>query len=87
MTNIKNNVIRRRRGERDLNFIEFYDSLSKKDLKQLKYDAVAADSLRNAVFYLHHRNVFMFVWLVLKSMWYKPSYLLDKIRHNFGWKK
>lgn len=87
MRHIKNNVIRRRRGERDLNFIEFYDSLSKKDLKQLKYDAVAADSLRNAVFYLHHRNVFMFVWLVLKSMWYKPSYLLDKIRHNFGWKK
>ncbi len=82
MRHIKNNVIRRRRGDCDLSFVEFYDSLSENELKQLSYDAIAADSLRNAVFYLHHRNVFMFVWLMLKSVWYKPSYLLDKIKYN-----
>lgn len=78
----KTNVRRRRRGERDLTFVEFYEGLSEQELKQLKRDAVAADALRNAAFYLHRGNVVMCVWLVLKSVWYKPGYLMDKIRHN-----
>ena len=78
----KTNVRRRRRGERDLSFVEFYDSLSAEELKQLKRDAVAADSLRNAVFYLYRWNVVMFVWLMLKSIWNKPLYIWDKVRHN-----
>lgn len=79
----KVNVRRRRRGERDLTFVGFYETLSDVELKRLKCDAVAADALRNAVFYLHRGNVIMFVWLMMKSVWYKPLYLLDKIRHNF----
>ena len=82
MRHIKTNVCRRRRGERDLTFMEYYDSLSVDELQQLKRDAVAADSLRNAVFYLYKWNVVMFVWLMLKSVWNKPSYIWDKIRHN-----
>ena len=78
----KTNVRRRRRGERDLAFVEFYDSLSVDELQQLKQDAVAADSLRNAVFYLYKWNVVMFVWLMLKSVWNKPAYLLEKLRCN-----
>ena len=78
----KTNVRRRRRGERDLTFVEFYDSLSVDELQQLKRDAVAADSLRNAVFYLYKWNVVMFVWLMLKSVWNKPSYIWDKVRCN-----
>lgn len=78
----KTNVRRRRRGERDLTFVEFYEGLSEQELKQLKRDAAAADALRNAVFYLHRGNVVMCAWLVLKSVWYKPGYLMDKIRHN-----
>lgn len=78
----KTNVRRRRRGERNLTFVEFYDGLSAEELKQLKRDAVAADSLRNAVFYLYKWNVVMFVWLMLKSIWNKPLYIWDKVRHN-----
>lgn len=78
----KTNVRRRRRGERDLTFVEFYEGLSEQELKQLKRDAVAADALRNAAFYLHRGNVVMCAWLVMKSVWYKPGYLMDKIRHN-----
>ena len=78
----KTNVRRRRRGERDLTFMEYYDGLSVDELQQLKRDAVAADSLRNAVFYLYKWNVVMFVWLMLKSVWNKPLYIWDKIRHN-----
>lgn len=82
MRHIKTNVRRRRRGEGDLTFVEFYEGLSEQELKQLKRDAVAADALRNAAFYLHRGNVVMCAWLVLKSVWYKPGYLMDKIRHN-----
>lgn len=82
MRHIKTNVRRRRRGERDLTFIEFRESLSEKELKALKCDAVAADALRNAVFYLHRGNVVMCAWLVMKSIWYRPGYFLDKIRNN-----
>lgn len=78
----KTNVRRRRRGERDLTFVEFYEGLSAEELKGLKRDAAAADALRNAVFYLHRGNVVMFVWLLAKSVWYRPGYLWDKIRHN-----
>ena len=82
MRHIKTNVRRRRRGEGDLTFVEFYEGLSAEELKGLRRDAVAADALRNAVFYLHRGNVVMFVWLVLKSIWYKPLYIWDKIRYN-----
>jgi glycosyltransferase involved in cell wall biosynthesis len=79
----KMNVRRRRRGERDLTFVEFYEGLSAEELKGLRRDAAAADALRNAVFYLHRGNVVMFVWLVLNSIWYKPAYIWNKVRHNF----
>ena len=78
----KTNLLRRRRGEGDLTFVEFYDSLSDEELNRLKRDAAAADALRNAVFYLHRGNVVMCGWLVMKSLWYKPGYLLEKVRHN-----
>lgn len=78
----KTNVRRRRRGEKDLTFVEFYEGLSAEELMGLRRDAVAADALRNAVFYLHRGNVIMFVWLVMKSVWYRPWYLWDKVRHN-----
>lgn len=82
MRYIKSNVRRRRRGERNLTFVEFYDSLSDEELKGLKRDAAAADALRNAAFYLHRGNVVMCGWLVMKSLWYKPGYLLEKVKNN-----
>ena len=82
MRHIKMNVRRRRRGERDLTFVEFLEGLSAEELKGLRCDAAAADALRNAVFYLHRGNVVMFVWLMMKSVWYRPGYLWEKIRNN-----
>ncbi len=78
----KTNVRRRRRGEGDLTFVEFLEGLSVEELKGLKRDAAAADALRNAVFYLHRGNVVMGAWLALKSVWYRPGYWWEKVRHN-----
>ena len=78
----KTNVRRRRRGEGDLTFVEFLEGLSAEELKGLRRDAAAADALRNAVFYLHRGNVVMGAWLALKSVWYRPGYWWEKVRHN-----
>lgn len=82
MRHIKGNVRRRRRGEGDLTFVEFLEGLSAEELKGLRRDAAAADALRNAVFYLYRGNVVMCAWLALKSVWYRPGYWWDKVRHN-----
>lgn len=83
----KTNLLRRRSGEKELTFIEFYNGLSIKEIKAYQRDAKAADALRNGVFYLKRRNLVRAIGLVLKSIWYKPLYLFDKLKHNSGFKK
>lgn len=83
----KRNLLLRREGKKELTFIEFYESLSKKEVRALKRDAKAADSLRNGVFYLKRRNIFLGAWEIMKSICYRPGYIFDKLRHNFFKKK
>lgn len=83
----KRNLLLRRDGKKELTFIEFYNSLSDKELKKLKNDAKAADSLRNGVFYLKRRNIFKGAWEIMRSIYYRPGYILDKLKHNFFKKK
>ena len=83
----KRNLLLRREGKKELTFIEFYESLSKKEMRALKHDAKAADSLRNGVFYLKRKNIFKGAWEIMKSIYYRPGYIFDKLRHNFIKKK
>ena len=83
----KKNLLLRRSGEKELTFIEFYDSLTPKEIKGLKKDALAADALRNGVFYLKRKNIFKAAWEIMKSIWYRPGYIFDKLKHNFFKKK
>ena len=83
----KRNLLLRRDGKKELTFVEFYNSLSKKELKKLKHDAIAADALRNGVFYLKRKNIFKAAWEIMKSIWYRPGYIFDKLKHNFFKKK
>ena len=87
MRHIKKNLKLRRRGEKELTFIEFYESLSAKEIKRLKKDALAADALRNGVFYLKRKNIFKAAWEITKSIYYRPGYIFDKLKHNFFKKK
>lgn len=79
--------LRGRAGEKELTFIEFYDSLSEKEFKKLEMDSKAADCLRNGVFYLKQKNIFKATWLIMKSIWYKPTYIFQKLKSNSGLKK
>lgn len=80
----KTNLLRRRAGEEELTFIEFYNSLTPKQLKELHKDANAADALRNGAFYLKKGNIFKGAWEILKCIYYRPLYIWDKIKHNSG---
>lgn len=83
----KRNLLLRREGKPEMSFIEFYNSLSRKEMRALKRDAKAADSLRNGVFYFKRKNIFKGPWEIMKSIYYRPGYILDKLRHNFFKKK
>lgn len=80
----KCNLLRRRNGERELTFIEFYDSLPQKQLNGYKRDAKAADALRNSAFYLKKGNILKCAWEITKCIYYRPLYIWDKIKHNSG---
>ncbi len=78
----KTNVRRRRAGKGNLTFMEFYDSLTQADINQLKTEAYAADNLRNGVMLLKQKKVLTGGIMVLKSIIARPSYFLDKVKHN-----
>lgn len=87
MRYIKTNLLRRRNGKRELTFVEFYNNLSPKELNSYRRDAKAADALRNGVFYLKRKNAVKAIWLILQSIWYRPTYIIDKLKNNSGLKK
>lgn len=83
----KSNLLRRRAGEKELTFIEFYEGLSSKEFKRYQRDAKTADALRNGVFYLKERKLLKAFTMIAKSIWYKPSYFVEKLKNNSGLKK
>ncbi len=82
MRHIKTNLKRRRRGERELSFIEFRETMSEEELKKLEKEAQAANSLRNAYYYLKNGNAILFVRDLCISIYNNPAYIVDKVKHN-----
>ena len=82
MRHIKKNLKLRRRGEKELSFIEFRDSLSPNELKKLEKDAIAADALRQSYYALKKGRIFTFIGKLTSSIYNNPSYIIDKIKHN-----
>lgn len=78
----KHNVRRRRKGMKDNTFSEYYASLSPAELKDMKTEAFAADSLRNGVILLKGGNPIKGGWLIMRSILARPSYFFDKLKHN-----
>ena len=78
----KTNVRRRRAGMKDMTFLEYYSSLSDKTILELKNEASVADNLRNGAILLKKGNAIKGAWLILRSIIARPSYFLDKIKHN-----
>ena len=87
MRHIKKNLKLRRRGEKELTFIEFRDSLSKQELEKIEKDAKAANALRQSYYALKKGRLFTFIGKLASSIYNNPSYFIDKIRHNIFKKK
>lgn len=82
MKHIKNNLRRRRRGEQDLTFIAFRDSLTAGEYRSIRREAISADSLRKGYFRLKNGRVFTAFYLFLRSFLANPSYIWQKIKSN-----
>ena len=84
MEYVKVNLRRRRKGMKELTFIDYYNSLSKRELKQLQKDSHAADCLRNGVFYIRDKKLFKGITLLFECVLNHPFYIIDKIIANSG---
>ncbi|MGE4287771.1 MAG: glycosyltransferase family A protein [Salinivirgaceae bacterium] len=84
MKYVKFNLLRRRGGEKDLAFVDFYNSLSEKELKKLKHDSIVADALRQGAFLLKKGHVLKGSYYILKSIVMQPGYLWEKLKKNSG---
>ncbi len=80
---IKANLKRRRRGEKELSFIEFRQQLSSDELSQIKKDAKSADSLRTAYYNFKRGKLLKGIKNIEISIRNNPHYIIDKIKHNF----
>lgn len=82
MRHIKTNLKRRRRGEKELSFIDFRNQLSEEEYRKLESDAKAADTLRMAYYSLRKGKI----WTLVKNLWISvksnPGYIVDKVKHN-----
>ncbi|MBO5865909.1 MAG: glycosyltransferase family 2 protein [Bacteroidaceae bacterium] len=87
MRHIKKNLKLRRRGEKELTFIEFRDSLSPQEINKMDKDAKAADTLRQSYYALKKGRLFTFIGKLASSIYNNPTYFIDKIKHNIFKKK
>lgn len=82
MRHIKTNLKRRRKGEKELTFIEFRNQMAPEELKELEREANAADMLRNGYYSLRKGQVFSGIKLLTGSIVANPRYFYNKIKHN-----
>lgn len=87
MRHIKSNLLRRRAGEPEMTFVDFYNSISAKEMTAFKRKSSAADYLRNGVFLARKRNFIGAARNILQSFWLDPSYIFQKISSNSGFFK
>ena len=82
MRHIKKNLKLRRRGEKELSFIEFKESLSPQELKKIENDTTAANALRQSYYALKKGRIFTFIGKLATSIYSNPRYFIDKFKHN-----
>ena len=82
MRHIKKNLRRRRAGERDLTFIEFRDSLTPAEMKEIEKYAKSVDSLRNSIYSIKRGKIVSGIKYLCTSISANPGYFIDKIKHN-----
>ena len=83
MRYVKQNLLRRRDGKEDLSFCQFLEGMTEEQINTIKKDADAADSLRNGVLLLRKHAIFKGIKLVIRSIWLRPGYIIEKVKKNY----
>ena len=84
MEYVKVNLRRRRKGMKELTFIDYYNSLLEIERARLQKDSHAADCLRNGIFYIREKKIIRGLALLFECVWNHPSYIIDKVIANSG---
>lgn len=79
---IKHNLKRRRQGEKEIDFISYRSSFSRKEKLGNYIKDMSAYHYREAGFLLVRRSYTRFIYHILISVLLNPTYLLDKIKSN-----
>ena len=80
---IKTKLKRRRRGQKELSFVEFREQLGESELKKLEREAVSADMLRKGYYDIRNGRLFSGIRTIIGSALMNPSYFVSKFKHNF----
>jgi glycosyltransferase involved in cell wall biosynthesis len=79
---IKSNLLRRRNMEVEQSFVDFFNSISEKEMKNIKKEAKSAELLRLGVFDLKKKKIMSAFGKISHSVFLKPNYILQKIKNN-----
>lgn len=82
MRHIKTNLKRRRRGQKELSFIEFRESMSDSELKKLTREAISADMLRVGYYHIRKGKLITGVCNIIGAALKNPKYFFNKLKHN-----
>lgn len=80
---IKFNLKRRRSGKFDIDFTDYLASLGEKEKKQNHKKDISAYYFREAGFLYVNKSYVKFLYNMLQSVFYNPSYIVDKVKSNF----
>lgn len=82
MRHIKSNLKRRRRGEKELTFVDFQAQMPVDELKSIEREAKAADLLRQGYYKLRRGKVLSGIKCLVGSVFTNPQYFISKLKHN-----
>lgn len=80
---IKQNLKRRRAGEKDLLFVDYMDALTTSQKVKNYFKDTSAFYYRKAGFSYVERSYLSFVYFMMLSVLLNPSYIVDKVKSNF----
>ncbi|MDB4302836.1 glycosyltransferase family 2 protein [bacterium] len=79
---VKSNLLSRRNSKKEQTFVNYFNSISDKDMMKLKKEAKASSLLREGVFSFKNRNLFKAFHKITYSVFLHPNYALQKFKSN-----
>lgn len=79
---IKSNLLKRRNGQNEETFVNFFNSINDKQMELIQREANSAIMLRDGAFALREWKILFAFEKIMQSIWLNPTYMIHKIKHN-----